>query len=126
MAGSNWKEEMTQYRTTGNRILAQADIEEMIANDMKRLEDATYEYSDQLEAEAEAAVTFKRKSARMFQTASGSVRDKEAFATIESIEEYEEYEKATAKAKAKREILRMLHARLESARSLNANVRNQV
>lgn len=115
-----------QYRTTGNKILAQADIEQSIVQDMQRLEDATYEYADQLEAEAEAAVEYKRKSARMFHGASGSVRDKEAFSTMESIYELEVYEKASAQAKAKREILRMLHARLEGARSLNANVRNQV
>jgi len=116
---------MTQ-RPTGSRILAQADIEASIVSDLELLEKTTYDYGDLLTAEALAAVKFKKKKARAFQASSGSVRDKEANSELESETEMREYLLAEAQSKAKREVMRMLHARLENMRSLNANVRSQV
>lgn len=107
-------------------ILTQVDCERGIIRDLGLLEEATDLYKDLLEAEARAEVKYKKRKASMFLRASGPVRDKEAFSDQECSDEFEAYRLAEARSKACRENMRMLHARLENLRSLNANVRSQV
>lgn len=111
----------------GYRPLSQVDIERMIEDDMVQLEDATDEYTAILEQEARAEVAYKRayNSAYLSRT-EGTEKWKVAYAEQESAEELEAFRLAAAKAKAQKEVLWTIRARIDAIRSLNANVRAQV
>lgn len=106
------------------RILTQVDCENRILQDLDLLSDAVEVYDEMVADRAYKEARYKRKKARCFQQANGSVRDKEAFSDVESADEHQDFLLAEAKVKAQKELLSMLHARLDNMRSLNANVRS--
>lgn len=106
------------------RVLTQVDCENQILKDLDMLEDAVGLFDEMVAERARAEARYKRLRARNFLQAAGSVRDKEAYADAECADEHEDFLMADAKVKAQKELLSMLHARLDNMRSLNANVRS--
>lgn len=110
----------------GHRPLSQVEIERMIAADLELLESATSDYEQALIDEAKAESAYKRQWSRTFLNVSGARYVKEAAADDQCSDENEARLLAAAKAKALREHMWTIRTRLESLRSLNANVRVQV
>lgn len=113
-------------RRRGNRPLSQVEIEEMIASDLEMLEEATEDYRVALEEEADAESDLSELVNRLYLSANGTVRDKEAYSKEQSADYLRKHLRAVAKSKGLREILRKIHTRIDALRSLNSNVRAQV
>lgn len=116
---------MVDYQR-GQRPLTQVDVERMIASDIQLLEEATHDYEKALIEEAQAEAAYKKHWSRVFLAVSGARHVKEAAADDQCSDENERRLLAAAKAKALREHMWTIRARLDSLRSLNANVREQV
>jgi hypothetical protein len=98
----------------------------MIASDIQLLEEATTDYSEALIEEAHAEAAYKKSWSRVFLSVSGARHVKEAAADDQCCDENERRLLACARSKALREHMWTIRARLDSLRSLNANVREQV
>ena len=116
---------MTRFER-GHRPLSQVDVERMIASDIELLEEATNDYETALIEEAKAEAAYKRQWSRTFLAVSGARHVKEAAADDQCADENEARLIAAARAKALREHMWTIRTRLDSLRSLNANVRVQV
>ena len=116
---------MADYQR-GHRPLTQVDVERMIASDIQLLEEATNDYEKALIEEAKAESEYKKRWSRVFLSVSGARHVKEAAADDQCSDENERRLISAAKAKALREHMWTIRARLDSLRSLNANVREQV
>lgn len=113
-------------RTGPLRPLSQVEIEETIRTDLDALEEATHEFRDVCDAAAEAEVRYKVSKAKAYLRSQGTIKDREYMAENLCEDEHLAYKRAEAAVKSGGELLRTLRTRVDSYRSLNANVRVQV
>lgn len=118
---------MSRERTRGQRVLTQMDIEGMILDDNDLLEEATDAYGDLLEAEAAAQNKYKDVfNSAYFSMSTGGHDIRKTYAEREAQDERAEYVITQAQVAAQKEVMWTIRTRIESIRSLNANVRSQV
>lgn len=112
------------------RLLTQADIEDMILNVADELEAETERYATICDEAARAEADWKYRSARSFIVLSeGEARmtaaEKDHRVTLANFSELRQYKLLEARRTASKEALNSLRARLDSLRTLSANVRSQ-
>ncbi len=113
-------------------MLTQADIEERIIETVDALDELTHEFAEIGRTAALAEVEYRRNKAMMtlavIQQPSGkpiSAKERDARIDLASIESKESHEVTAAALEATREALRTHRTRLDSLRTLAANVRAQ-
>ncbi len=106
-------------------MLTPVEIEKQITEVANDLEQATYEYRDLSDRAARGEVAHKVAFAKKLLLAEGAVEIRKAQATVATENELLEREISAALAASQKELLTTLRARLDSLRTLAANVRSQ-
>jgi hypothetical protein len=113
-----------------DRILTQIDVEAEIMRLSDELEAETYRYADLADLAATAEADYKLHSARLVVGLSNSALkltalDKQARVDLDCDPAYRVWKINEARRQASKEALLSLRARLDSLRTLSANIRNQ-
>lgn len=104
----------------------QIDIEDEMIRLIDMLEDQTDVFAKLAEDEAEAEAEYKSNWAKLYLKGTGSIKERESWATYQLETELRTWRIAEALVKAKREKLTSLRTSIDALRTLNANVRHQV
>lgn len=112
------------------RLLTQAEIEERILSLSEELEAETYRYADLGDLAATAEADYKLASARMMIGLSSAGHkmtspEKQARVDAECDAPYRVWKINEARRQASKEALLSMRARLDSLRTLSANIRSQ-
>jgi hypothetical protein len=112
--------------TTPQNTIIQTDLEAELRRLSANLDDRSRELADLAVKAAHAEVAYKQKRAVAILKASGTVSEKDAAATLETVAEYRERLVADALRDACVETCRNLRSQLSALQSINANVRAMV
>jgi hypothetical protein len=112
------------------RLLTQGEIEGEIMRLSGELEDITYQYADLADLAATAEADYKLHSARtMILLANSGTKmtapERQARVDADSDAQYRVWKINEARRQSAKEALLSLRARLDSLRTLSANIRNQ-
>jgi hypothetical protein len=113
-----------------DRLLSQGEIETAIMRLSEELESVTYQYADLADKAATAEADYKLHSARLMVALANSpmkmtAPERQARVDAQSDDQYRIWKINEARRQASKEILLSLRARLDSLRTLSANIRNQ-
>lgn len=109
-----------------NNPISQVDIENELLRLMDKLERETEEFEAISVDSAKKEARYKANWAKEYLSASGAIKQREAWADYKLENEYYEYKIAEALVKSKREALLSVRSSIDAMRTLNANVRVQV
>ena len=112
------------------RLLSQADIEIEIMRLSEELESETYRYADIADLAATAEADYKLEAAKLLVAISNTPTkmtavEKQARVDLQCEPTYRVWKINEARRQASKEALLSLRARLDSLRTLSANIRNQ-
>jgi len=113
-----------------DRLLSQGDIETEIMRLSEDLESETYRYADIADLAATSEADYKLSAARLMVALVSSpgkmtAQERQARVDAESDGPYRVWKINEARRQASKEALLSLRARLDSLRTLSANIRNQ-
>lgn len=106
--------------------VSQVEIERELLRLLDLLEDSTVTFRKLATDEAKAEAAYKRSWAKEYLAASGSIKEREAWATYKLETELHDWKIAEALARSMKEKLTSLRTSIDAMRTLNANVRAQV
>ena len=112
------------------RLLSQGEVETEIMRLSDELEAETYRYADLADLAATAEADYKHEAARLLVGLSNTPTkitavDKQARVDLQCDPKYRVWKINEARRQASKEALLSLRARLDSLRTLSANIRNQ-
>jgi DNA-binding transcriptional regulator WhiA len=113
----------TTRRTTP---ISQVDVEEEIIRLLNLLEAETEAFEALAEDSAKKEARYKAEWAKAYLSATGSIKEREAWSDYQMEKPALDYKIAEGLLKAKREKLTSLRTSIDALRTLNANVRSQV
>lgn len=113
-----------------DRLLSQGEVESEIMRLSEELEAETYRYADIADLAATAEADYKHESARTLVGFSNSsvkmtALEKQARVDLHCDAKYRVWKINEARRQSSKEALLSLRARLDSLRTLSANIRNQ-
>jgi len=109
-----------------NNPISQVDIENELLRLMDKLERDTEEFEAISVDSAKKEARYKANWAKEYLSASGAIKQREAWADYKLENDYYDYKIAEALLKSKREALLSIRSSIDAMRTLNANVRVQV
>jgi hypothetical protein len=109
-----------------NSPISQVDIENELLRLMDKLEKETEEFEAISIDASKKEAQYKTNWAKEYLSASGAIKQREAWADYKMEHDFFEYKVAESLVKAKRESLLTLRSSMDAMRTLNANVRIQV
>lgn len=104
--------------------ISQVDVEEEIIRLLNLLESETEAFEALAEDAAKKEARHKAEWAKAYLSATGSIKEREAWADYQMESKAMEYKIAEALVKSKREKLTSLRTSIDALRTLNANVRS--
>jgi len=105
--------------------IVQVDVENELLRLISVLEEETENFEKIALDNAKNEAEFKKKWARIYLSAEGSIRNREARADEQNSQIFFDFKVSEALMKSKREKLLFLRTSIDALRSLNANVRYQ-
>jgi len=109
-----------------SRPISQVDVEEEIIRLLNLLEAETEAFEALAEDAAKKEAKYKAEWAKAYLSATGSIKEREAWSDYQMEDKALDYKIAEGLVKAKREKLTSLRTSIDALRTLNANVRSQV
>jgi len=108
---------------TEGMVLTQGEVELEIDRLLGLMGERTEELAQLSVRASEAETEYKRSFAEAFIRATGTVKDREALATMNAIEQFATHKHADALLRSGQESLRTIRAALDALRTVSANVR---
>jgi hypothetical protein len=115
-----------QARRRRNRPISQVEIEEEILRLVELLEHSTEDFAELAQEAAQSESDYKRAWAGQYLSASGAVKEREAWADFRTQEEFQKYKISEALVRSRREMLNATRTSIDALRTLAANVRSMV
>ena len=112
--------------TRRNNPISQVEVEQEILRLLNEMEEETEAFEQLAIDAAKKEAKFEAEWAKAYLSATGSIKEREAWADYKMADFDYDYKIAEALVKAKRERLLSLRTSMDSLRTLNANVRVQV
>ncbi len=112
--------------TRRNNPISQVEVEQEILRLLNEMEDETEAFEQLAIDAAKKEAKFDAEWAKSYLSASGSIKEREAWADYQIAEMHMEWKIADALLKSKREKLSSVRSAIDALRTINANVRAQV